>query len=70
MPGPWEGTGWLWKTGELMGANPVKSRHPSDRRSVLCGACQNKDLCLPVSVGLHELRITGAVSNDSTLISA
>lgn len=53
-----------------MGANPVKSRHPSDRRSVLCGACQNKDLCLPVSVGLHELRITGAVSNDSTLISA
>lgn len=49
---------------------PIKNGHPSDRGFVLCLLCQNKDLYLPLSVSLHELGITGAVSNDSTLISA
>lgn len=48
---------------------PIKIQYPNDREFVLYSACQNKDLCLTQSLGLHELRVIGAVSNDSAVIS-
>lgn len=75
MPGPWQGIDYLLVMGDRSKTTfketfPLKSHHYCDTGFVLCSAFQNKDLCVPLLVGLHELKITGAVSNDSILISA